>query len=237
MLLAYVDESYNRDFYYMAALLVPEPSLQPLATALDGVAAKAAASFAGVPAGCELHGYELFHGKAGWAALNRMPRARIAVYRDALAAIAAQPVHLLIRGVDRARLAARYGERADHPHSVVLGHLVERIDECAAAHGELALVIADELAQDDQRQHRDDVWTYRTSGTYGYRGHRLTRIVDTLHFAPSRASRLVQAADLVAFLARRVLCGEDHDPRAIAANEGLWRRVTPRVEHCWCWRP
>jgi hypothetical protein len=99
------------------------------------------------------------------------------------------------------------------------------------------LIIADEIAQDDQRQCRDDLRFYRQSGTNGYRRRRLTQIIDTLHFAPSRASRLVQAADMVAFLARRILCKEDNDPRAIAANERLWASVEPRVTHCWCWKP
>ena len=38
----------------------------------------------------------------------------------------------------------------------------------------------------------------------GYRSRRLTRIVDPLHCAPSQASRLVQAVDVVAFLFRRI---------------------------------
>jgi hypothetical protein len=55
-------------------------------------------------------------------------------------------------------------------------------------------MIADETTQNDERKHREDLRLYRESGTVGYRGHRLNRIVGTLHFAPSSASRLVQAA-------------------------------------------
>lgn len=237
MLLAYVDESYSRDFYYMAALLCPDHALQELAADLDAVTVKAASAYDEVSADAELHGYELFHGKADWEALRGKPRARIAIYRDTLAALASQPVHIIIRGVDRKRLTARYGERADDPHSIVLQHLLERIDECARYQQELALVIADELSQNDQQQHRKDFRLYRTSGTFGYRGHRLEHIVDTLHFAPSKASRLVQAADLTAFLARRILCEEDTDKRAIEANTSLWQHIEPRITHCWCWTP
>ena len=72
---------------------------------------------------------------------------------------------------------------------MVLQHLLERVDEYVTSVGEYALVIADEV--DAQAKHRADLSTYREVGTLGYRHRKLTRIVDTLHFAPSNASRLV----------------------------------------------
>jgi hypothetical protein len=236
MLLAYVDESYNDNFYYMAALLCPDEYAQDLATALDAVVTNATHDYANVGADAELHGYELFHGKGNWQALGRMPRALISTYGQALGAIGDLPVHIIVRGVDRRRLAARYPSLVN-PHSVVLSHLLERIDEHAKKLDRRALVIADEIAPAEQWQCRDDLRLYRRSGTFGYRGHRLTQIVDTLHFTQSNASRLVQAVDLVAFLARRILGKEDTDPRAIAANEQLWAYIEPRMVHCWCWQP
>lgn len=236
MLLGYVDESYNNSFYYMAALLCSDEHAQDLASTLDAVVAKASRDYADISPDTELHGYELFHGKANWRSLVEMHRVRIAIYGQVFAAIGSLPVHIIIRGVDRQRLTARYPAAAD-PHSIVLSHLLERIDEHAASLGHRALVIADEVGQHVQSQCRDELRFYRQSGTYGYRGHRLTQIIDTLHFAPSKASRLVQAVDMVAFLARRILCKEDSDPRAIAANERLWAFIEPRVVHSWCWRP
>jgi hypothetical protein len=236
MLLGYVDETYNNSFYYMAALLCPDEYALDLANALDIVVAGAARDYEYVASDAELHGYDLFHGKADWHALAKMSRARISVYREVLVALGRLPVHIVIRGVDRQRLACRHPALVN-PHSIVLSHLLERVDEHAKKLGQRALVIADELGQEDQRQYREDLNIYRQTGTNGYRGHRLTQIVDTLHFAPSKASRLVQAVDMVAFLARRILCKEDSDPRAIAANVELWAHVEHRVVHCWCWMP
>lgn len=234
MLLAYVDESYNAWRYWMAALLCPDYQVRPLTEALDAAVQKASAAYKGVGETAELHGYSLFHGKDDWTSLAAMARARIGVYASALDAIAAHDVEVIIRGVDVPRLNRRYAS-PEHPHAVVLSHLLERIDERAERSGELALVIADEVDQADE--YRRNLWHFQRYSTTGYRSRQLTRIIDTIHFAPSRASRLVQAVDLVAYLYFRIKGGMDRDERAIRANTALWNRVTARVVHTHCWLP
>ncbi len=143
MLLAYVDESYNDNFYYMAALLCPDEYAQDLVSALDAVVTNAMHDYENIGADAELHGYELFHGKRGWRSLVKVPRARISIYRQALAAIGGLPVHVILRGVDRRRLAERYPSPVN-PHSIVLSRLLERVDEHPKKLGRRTLVIADE---------------------------------------------------------------------------------------------
>ena len=63
------------------------------------------------------------------------------------------------------------------------------------------------------------------------------RVIDTLHFAPSHSSRLVQAADLVAFLARRIATHTETDPRAEQEYATMWKRIEPKVWHQHCWVP
>ncbi|SCL38061.1 Protein of unknown function [Micromonospora pallida] len=229
--MAYVDESYTDRWYWIGALLVPDTVAIPLSTALDEVVLDAAKTY-GVTAEAELHGYDLFQGRVPWNKLP--PRARIAVYNAALKAIGTHDVTIILRGVDRHGLARRYASPKP-AHEVVLSHLLEQVDGYAAMREELALVIADEV--DNPATHRSDLSRYRIDGTGGYRSRRLTRIVDTLHFAPSHASRLVQAVDLVTFLFRRMECGTVFDRREAAANEGLWSWVEPRRYHSWCWSP
>ncbi|MGV9809302.1 DUF3800 domain-containing protein [Micromonospora chersina] len=231
MLLTYVDESYTDRWYWIGALLVPEAVAIPLSDALDEVMAEAAKTY-GVGRDAELHGYDLFQGRAPWTGVP--PRARIAVYNSALRAIGAHDVTIILRGVDRHGLADRYGDTRP-AHEVVLSHLLERVDGYAAMREELALVIADEV--DNPAAHRSDLTRYRVDGTGGYRSRRLTRIVDTLHFAPSHASRLVQGVDLVTFLFRRMASGVGTDPREVTTNRRLWCWVEPRRYHSWCWRP
>jgi hypothetical protein len=182
MLLTYVDESYTDNWFTMAALLVDGPASVALQEELDRVA-RAAATAYGLSADVELHGHEIFHAKGAWSDVP--PRARVGVFDDVIEAVAGQDVGVMARALDVVGQRARY-TWPDPPHTVVLQHLLERVDEYVTSVGEYALVIADEV--DTQARHRTDLSTYREVGTRGYRRRKLTRIVDTLHFAPSSAS-------------------------------------------------
>jgi len=109
------------------------------------------------------------------------------------------------------------------------------VDECATSLGDYVLVIADEV--DGQARHHADLSSYREVGTTGYRHRKLTRIVDTLHFAPSHASRLVQATDVITFLYRRVFTHRETDERSRKAKIAMWNRLRLRVHHEFCWFP
>lgn len=230
MRLAYLDESYNDAYYVIAALVVNDRSARPLETALDRVAA-AAVFFTGNNEDAELHGYTLFHGREDWSGVPLRPR--INVYSQAMRAIGEHDVIVLLRGLDRARYAARYGSEAGDPHDVVLRQVLERLDAYGRRCSEPVLVIADEIHSHER--HRTDLAFFREAGTPGYRSSRLNHIVDTLHFAPSRHSRFLQAVDLVAYLHLRRHSGHDRDPRAVEVNDLLWRHITPRVRDSGFW--
>lgn len=239
MRLVYVDESYCKICYYVVALLVPDNKAHALTAALDTVVHRATDSYNGIKPTAELHGYDLFQGKGDWEPIKLMPRARIGVYDQALRAIADHNITVIIRGVMTQLLRKRYGDRAWHPHAIALAHLMERCDEHLEAVNDLGLMIADEPGQADQQpESQSDLRRYQNFGTSGYRHRRITRIVDTLHFTPSSASRLVQAVDLIAFLYHRIkTTPTTADTRATRANDALWRRIQPHVAHCYCWRP
>jgi len=149
VLLTYVDESYSKQSYYIAALLCPENEALSLTRALDEVVRKAAADFVGVSAEAELHGYDIVHGKGDWLPLALLLRARIELYGRAFDVIGEHDVRIIIRGVDTRKLCDRYQGIAADPHSVVLTHLLERVDEYAERSDQLALVISDEPGQHD----------------------------------------------------------------------------------------
>ena len=233
MLLTYVDESYTADRYYIAALMVPEREARSLVAELDDLMAATERSF-GVPQDTELHGHELINGKGPWSPLAKLVRARIGIYDDALTVIGRHEVAIVLRGMDVARQRARYGDPRP-PHQVVLSHLIERVDEYAEKVGELTIMIADEIS--DAERHQRNLWQYQQLDTGGYRARKITRFVDTIHFVPSRSSRLLQAADLVAHMHRRRQTHVEGEARTHRAREKMWARVSPRVVHELCWVP
>ncbi len=240
VLLTYVDESYCKTCYYVVALVCPEGEALPLTAALNDVMASAALSYTGrISPEAELHGHDIFQGKYDWADMKELVRARIGIYDKALQAIADRDVSVIIRGVMSERLKDRYGERAYHPHTVALTQLLERVDLLAEERNELALVIADEPGQADQQpEYRADLRTFQDVGTWGYRSRRIERVVDTLHFAPSSESRLLQAVDLIAFLYHRIATTKSGtDMRQVRANRKLWARIDQKVWHRYLWRP
>lgn len=231
MLLTYVDESYTQDWYFIAGLAVHHDAVRSLETELNDVIRNAHKKY-GVGERAELHGHPLFHGQEEWTGV--MPRQRIGVYNDAFQAIADHDVQIFLRGLDVARQKKRY-VRCDPPHDVCLQHLLERVNGYAKATDQAALVIADELHEHDR--HRRNLLDFKDYGTPGYLSSTLPRIVDTIHFAPSHHSRLLQAADLVAFLHRRRKTHIESDARAKRANDKLWQRIVPRIQHQHTWYP
>ena len=231
MLLTYVDESYTRDRFYLAAVMCDGAAAAALTNALGDIAEKAA-GIHGLEAASELHGYEIFHGTKTWTGVP--PRQRIGIYDDVCKAVGEHATAVILRGVNLAGLRSRYKDPAS-PHTIVLQHLLERVDAYATLVGKHALVIADEV--EDPARHRADLIHYRRFRTPGYRSRRITRIVDTVYFIQSHASRLVQAADMVAFLHHRRCAGIESDARAARANDRLWARISPKVVHEHCWEP
>ncbi|MFB7503167.1 DUF3800 domain-containing protein [Streptomyces broussonetiae] len=151
-----------------------------------------------------------------------MVRAGTGVYGDALKAIGAHDVQIIIRGLNLERYPSR-AELTVPPHQRVLKDLLSRVNDRARAYGQWTLIIADEI--DGAAEHQPHFRLYQRDGSDGTGCDRLPEIVDTIHFAPSRASRLLQAADLVAHLYRRLASGQGSGPRARQTSE---RPARPR---------
>lgn len=235
MFLAYLDESYTRDYFVMASVVVHADRLKELEQHLEAVVRSAQRAFPKVQPRTELHAHELVSGEGPWACLRGKHRASVGIYLDAAQQIAQHADTIIIRAVDVRGLKRRYGDQARSPHTIALQHTLERLNEFVSLTGEHILVIADEV--DEKDVHRRALWDYREGGTTGYRPSTLDSIVDTLHFAPSSESRLLQAADLIAFLARRRQAHVETNAKSEAAFTTLWATVEPIVSHNWCWHP
>jgi hypothetical protein len=225
MLLAFVDESDHGDFHCFAAVLADEDATKGLTDRLNTLMAQACLDY-GVPDTTEFHAHPMFHGKEAWESVGQ--RARANLHEKVIDAIIEADVTLLLRHVSRQRLEDRqarnnYPENFP-PEQVCFQHILQRVNEVARTRGEYALVIADERG--DRERHRERFKTYQTAGTPGiYRHSTLPRLLDTVHFAPSHHSRMLQAADMLAFTYRRYSTVKESDLRAQKVMDRLWSKL------------
>lgn len=233
MLFAYVDESFNDQQHWVSGVVLPHERVNPANLALARVVQAAADSY-GIAEAAELHGYELFQGQGAFSGMRKMHRARAGIYEQALECVASAGASIILRGVQKPRLHARY-DGYWHPHRVCMTHLIERIDEFAAARDQDVLLIADEH-HEMQSELLRDLQGFQRGATWGYRSRRITRVVDTIHFVRSVANPLIQGADLIAFLQRRMQA-EVNAPSAATTNAQLWSVIEPHIHHRHIWWP
>lgn len=235
-LFALIDESADNEHYRITAVIVDsrDPGESELHEGLEAVMDRVEASY-GIPATTELHGHDMFHGKEGWAALHRMPRARIGIYRQALEVVADTAEAIIIRGVHRPRFRTRYASRPDwNEHESVLTFVLEDIDAYAERRRRPVYAFADDcrFAKSALASFEE----YRVSGTWGYRS-RVIEQVKEVRFVDSSEYRQIQGADLVSYLNHRILSRRDTREDAKRANAQLWSIVQPRVIANRTWRP
>ena len=225
MLLCFVDESFKDTFYGFSAVIADEYATKALTHELNGIVRQGTVDW-GVPTDTELHGYPIFHGKEAWAGIGA--RARVAIFEKVISAIAGADVTILLRTVHRERLTQRQSRESYPvnfpPEQVCFQHILQRANTIARDRGTHALIIADERG--DRDRHRERFAMYQTVGTPGVYMHtKLDRLLDTVHFAPSHHSRMLQAADVLAFTFRRRWTVQESDPRSQQVMDRLWGRL------------
>ena len=226
MLLCFVDESFKGSFYGFAGVIADEHATKDLTRKLNAIMQQVAVDW-GIPETTEVHGYPLFHGKEAWSAIG--VRARVGIFEKVTRAIVGSDVKILLRSIHSDRLAERQARESYPvnfpPEQVCFQHILQRVDAAAKRADTYALMIADERG--DRERHRERFAMYQTTGTPGVYMHtRLDRLLDTVHFAPSHHSRMLQAADILAFTYRRVRTVTESDSRAQTVMDRIWSSVT-----------
>ena len=220
--LFYVDESRDAGHHYQVGLLVDGPQVRAVEAALDDLVVSAFLEGGAEHPRSELHGKDVFHGEKAW---QKGPIAqRSTVLENALSLIPQHGVEVIARGADLSRFKKRYP--GTDPYRWEFSNLLERLNERLKELNDYGLVIADQ--QHDYRALlQQDVADGKQYGTGGYRSQKLVRVLDTAHFVESQLSRLVQLADMAAFvLRRRATIPTERDARL----EALMARLFALVE-------
>jgi hypothetical protein len=197
---AFLDESYGADHYYMAAVVVDDREYRKLRDGLDRVASAAHEQF-NVDPDVEFHAHDIMQGRKSWECFHGRVHEAVALCRTAARAIRESGALLIIEGVDVARLNNRYNY-PDPPYDVTLRHTLERVNEYAKRRELLCRVTADFV--NDHNQHSAVVEGYMRTGTPGCRTSKLERLVQPVQWSDSGDERGIQAADMLAYIYRRV---------------------------------
>lgn len=217
MLLAYIDETYTDDDFWIICLVIPEAVAKPLEAAMNDVVARANKSFPEIAISAELHGYALDAGSDDWKPLKGKAQARVDIYTDAIKAICQfQGIYLIRTAVHLSQLS--WGENHD-AHEWALKFLFEKIDK-EFLNKELVLAICDDVGQ--REKYRTAFAKFKVEGTGGSQPRKLEAFVDALHFVPSHHSRLVQATDLIAYVFRRTFVCPPANEKSREFYKGLW---------------
>lgn len=215
MLLAYIDETYTPEAMVLACVIVCEHRIRGLTARLNEIVAIAASRQASLDAHAELHAHELAMGKGVWRAYSPSVRARASVFRLAMESVHDSAERILAHC---RRPGPRRGDSsAQELHIAGMISVLDRLDRYSLDAAERCIVIVDDVSYRDELRH-----------AVGQR--RRTSFVDAIHFAQSRTSRPLQAADLAAYVVRRRPTMADPRTRSRLVNQWLWEAIAPKVD-------
>ena len=213
MRLAYIDESYDRTRLVLGVVMVDAVSARHIREGLDEVVRDAHRRHA-IPSSAEIHAHELTQGSGMWSPLQGRVRARIHVLNAAVDVLAGSSANLVVSSVepgpDNPPIASAV--TVSSAYSRALQSAVLMIDDQCVREDVHVALIADDVV--DQDLHRRSLLTSDAAGRPLVATLRASRLVDTLYFGPSHASRLLQAADICAYVFRREMASRGSDDLA-----------------------
>lgn len=183
----------------------------------------------------EFHGQQLFSGSGPFDGMR--PSDRIDLYAEVLRCIGRADARVVVRGVHKPSLAARYPEPF-HPHDIAFMFTIESIERMAREQHCRVLLVSDE-AREIEDAALCDLANYQEMGTtWGWDPERIDHIIDTIHFVRSETNPAIQLTDCATFLAARQRKSEAGLVKPNAAVTDLWKTyVAPHIYQDAVWYP
>lgn len=227
----FVDESECRQSqrYYIGALLCGDSQVAAISKALNDLAAICAPELGLCPDEAEFHGYEVCQGMGAWSPLHKHIERRIDVCTQFAKLIGAINAKFYVKAVRQNLLQVR-GD-----HEITLLYLLEEIDRQSRREG--IPVGAISIACDQiniQALIRRGYASARQYGTGGWKPTRLESFADHIEFIDSRASRQIQAVDMILYFYRRIKFYEFQiaDGKSLNKNKMLELKALRRLLSC-----
>jgi len=204
----------------LAAVLVPEEQVMPLAERLRELAFK---HLGWLPADFEWHGQELWNGTGCWE--GKTPPELLATYGDTIHLLDELDLKVAHATINKPELAAKYNGQADgNAYRLALQFLLEKLDRLSG----LKVIVADEAKEEMVYAQKMLMGMQQWQWAGEVPGRQLSTIIDSLHFVRSDASPGVQLADLVAYLLQKAPRGAKH-PDAQAALDTMMGTIRDRL--------
>lgn len=202
MYLVYFDEnkfSEEEPFFYIGGVLLEKDKIQ----AYDKTLMQIQYNFFGtnhLTKNTELHGKEIFHGKANFSKSKLVDRVKL--FEDISNFIIHNKITIRMIKIDVKAHQNKY-IYAEPEYRLGLMLFLERICDFLDQKDKLGLVFGD-YERDEISKSILDFSQFKSKGkTNMYLGRHLGRIIDTIYFTHSHHSRFLQIADIIIFLANR----------------------------------
>lgn len=238
MHIAFADESFSKNFYFMGGVLVTTTQLKSIEVGINRLISSIWAEHSVNPiSNLEIHGSDLFSGYKDWSFLRSEPRLRNWIAFKVVEIAIENGAKFVIQGIDSSRLRDRYSEPLP-PHVLTHKFLLERIDEALEKIDSYALVINDNRTnQTEHNYYRDNFHSLIKNGPEGNFPRKINHLVDTLYFVDSKHSRGIQLADLVTFIYRRRFVGASLNKPTEDGIENCWQLISKNILREKIWTP
>lgn len=235
---AFVDESFSNGRYFMCAILIDGHQINEIESQFSAQMQSLARSFPFyINRLDEFHAGDIYNGSKVWRKIYEGQRQRNEILENLVRIIASTELKILIQGMDTNTQQRRYS-LAENPHSLTLKFLIEKVDKQLSNDGDFGIVFCDDgLSKKEIEDMRDMLVEVRDLGTGGNFPHKVTRILDTIHFTDSRRSRLIQAVDLIAFIRHRLETQNRSATKRDNHIETLWSMIESKVVYNRIWTP
>ncbi len=234
----FIDEAFSEGHFFMCALVIDGEQLQILEKEFQRIMSQLENAFPNeISRNLELHAGEIFNGKGPWRKAFEGNRQRYEVLNHFSEVLAGLNLRILIHGIDVKRQEIKYSLPTD-PRYLSLRFLIEKLDKELFETLDHSIIICDSGASNQEVQYiRNLLAEMQIKGSGGLYPHRITQIVDTVHFSDSKRSRGIQAIDLISFLRHRMELQRDHLVKRDSIVEQLWQVLEPKVVYDRVWRP
>lgn len=230
MQLIYFDENkYSKDnpYFLIGGIIVPEEKALELDVRLSAIQKKYFGTSV-LSKATELHGNEIFHGKANWK--GRKLSDRIMVFEDITSIIIDFELVIRVVNIDVNRHRFKYAF-PDPEYSLGLMLILERTCDYLDKKNDIGLIFGDYETDEITKSIVDFSEFKRAGRTRMYYGRPLGRLIDTVYFTHSHHSRFLQVADMIIFMASRFgngVCKSTkwHDSQV----RGYWEKIKANVD-------